>query len=72
MTHPIEQTDRDAAADNLLRRIILDHGGEMPWMHRNVLHIRQGRGDDHPEVQAFAAHRIAERERRIMDGESNK
>ena len=61
----ITQADREAAAQNILRRLIAQHGGELPWMDASTMSMRMGEQDNHPEVQAFATHRIAERERLI-------
>lgn len=54
----VEQMDRDAAADSVLRRLIAHHSGQLPWMDASTASMRMGEQDSHPEVQAFARHRI--------------
>lgn len=56
----VTQADRDAAAVNVLRRLIAQHGGhEQPWMDASTAAMRMGEQDNHSEVQAFARHRLA-------------
>lgn len=47
----VEQVDRDAA--------IVYARGELQWSGYRRNAVQQGQNDDHPLVQAFAAHRIA-------------
>ena len=60
MTAPevkVTQADRDAAAANILARLIMRHGGEQQWMDASTHSMRMGEQDNHWEVQAFARHR---------------
>ena len=52
---PVEQADRDAAADVVYSQM----RGGMSWMHAKSYRaqIQDGRMDSHPTVQAFARHR---------------
>lgn len=65
----VTQADREDAAAGILARLIQIHGGEQPWMDASTQSMRLGEQDDHPEVQAFARHRLAEQERcaRVAD-----
>jgi hypothetical protein len=62
---PVEEVDREAAADGALARLV--GSGPYPscppqvWMVAAVKPIRMGALDDHPDVQAFARHRLAAR-----------
>ncbi|WP_341209840.1 hypothetical protein [uncultured Sphingomonas sp.] len=55
----ITQEDREAAASNIKRRLVWQHGGEQQWMDASTASMWMGEQDDHDEVQAFARHRIA-------------
>jgi hypothetical protein len=55
----VTQADREAAAANILARLIQMHGGEQQWMDASTQSMRLGEQDNHWEVQAFAAHRRA-------------
>lgn len=50
----VEQCDRDAAADC---------GGTLGWAQWAIDMTRSGKNDHWPSVQAFARHRLTERER---------
>ena len=53
------QADQEAAASLILQTLIFQHGGEQPWMDASIASMRMGEQDNHWQVQAFAAHRIA-------------
>jgi hypothetical protein len=62
---PVEQVDREAAADEELRRLV--QAGPYPahppqvWMVEAVKPMRMGAHDDSPQVQSYAAHRLQAR-----------
>ena len=67
----VEQVDRDAAAELYLSETGLPHS---PHDRRIASEFRSGELDDWDSVQAFARHRLAERERcaKVARDEANR